>query len=240
MSRLPILMYHNICKDPTSSIGLSLGCDKLEAQFKYLVSKGYTTLHFSDIQRFKHVDDFPKKPIIITFDDVYLNQYELAYPLLEKYNLKACFYAPLAYVGGVDSWNDGSASLMSVSQLKAMDPKIVELGLHSFEHRPYDSLSLESIKQDFKKCKDFISKHDLNICNVLAYPYGKFPRNEPFKSMFINELLVQDVAFGLRIGNRLNLLPFKNNHELNRLDIKGEDSLLKFKLKLKLGKLSLF
>ena len=58
--------------------------------------------------------------------------------------------------------------------------------------------------------------------------------------MFINELLVQDVAFGLRIGNRLNLLPFKNNHELNRLDIKGEDSLLKFKLKLKLGKLSLF
>ena len=240
MSRLPILMYHAICKNPSESKGLTLSYDKLEAQFKYLVSKGYTSLHFKDIQSFKHTDEFPTKPIIITFDDVYVNQYEFAYPLLKKYNLKACFYAPLAHVGGFDSWNQGSEPLMSVSQLKALDPEVVELGLHSFEHRPYDSLSIESIQDDFKKCQDFISKHELNVCNVLAYPYGKFPRKEPSKSLFFNELSTQKVSYGLRIGNRLNRLPFKNNYELNRLDIKGEEPLFKFKLKLKLGKLSLF
>ena len=74
----------------------------------------------------------------------------------------------------------------------------------------------------------------------MAYPYGKFPRKEPSKSLFFNELSTQKVAYGLRIGNRLNRLPFKNNYELNRLDIKGEEPLFKFKLKLKLGKLSLF
>ena len=50
--------------------------------------------------------------------------------------------------------------------------------------------------------------------------------------MFFDELLNQKVAYGLRIGNRLNSLPLKNNYELNRLDIKGEDRLIKFKLKL--------
>jgi len=146
----------------------------------------------------------------------------------------------LSYVGGTDSWNDGTEEIMKVAQLKDLDPAVIELGLHSFEHRPYSSLSIESIEEDFKKCHDFISKHALNVCNVLAYPYGNFPREIPQKIEFFELLQKQNIAYGLRIGNRLNKIPFKNNYELNRLDIKGEDSLFKFKLKLKLGKLSLF
>ena len=240
MTRFPILMYHNICELPSQSTGLTTSYDKLEAQFQFLVSQGYTSLHFRDIQKLKSSDQYPKKPIIITFDDVYVNQYKFAYPLLKKYNLKACFYVPFSYVGGTDSWNNGSEPIMSVSQLKELDPAVVELGLHSFEHRPYNSLSLELIQEDFKKCHDFISKNELNVCNVLAYPYGNFPRKEPFKSLFFETLKNQNIAYGLRIGNRLNRLPIKNNYELNRLDIKGDDRLFKFKLKLKLGKLSLF
>ena len=240
MSRLPILMYHTICNNLSNSKGLTLSYDKLEAQFQYLVAQGYTSLHFKDIEKFRHTDDFPEKPIIITFDDVYVNQYEFAYPLLKKYNLKACFYAPFSFVGGTDVWNNGTEKLMSVSQLKDLHPAVIELGLHSFAHRPYSSLSLESIQEDFKKCHDFVSKHNLNISNVLAYPYGNFPRKEPKKTQFFEELKKQNIAYGLRIGNRLNKLPLKNNYELNRLDIKGEDSLFKFRMKLKLGKLSLF
>jgi hypothetical protein len=44
----------------------------------------------------------------------------------------------------------------------------------------------------------------------------------------------------LRIGNQINKFPFKNPYEIMRIDIKGEDSLLKFKLKLRFGKLKLF
>ena len=57
-------MIQVFCKNPSESKGLTLSYDKLEAQFKYLISKGYTSLHFRDIQRFKHTDEFPKKPII--------------------------------------------------------------------------------------------------------------------------------------------------------------------------------
>ena len=240
MPRLPILMYHNICDESSNSKGLTLSYEKLEAQLQDLVAQGYTSLHFSDIQKFKQTNEYPEKPIIITFDDVYVNQYKFAYPLLKKYNLKACFYAPFSYVGGSDSWNNGTEEIMSVSQLKELDSAVIELGLHSFEHRPYSSLSIESVEEDFKKCHDFVTKHALNVSNVLAYPYGKFPREEPQKTKFFEVLKKQNIAYGLRIGNRLNKIPFKNNYELNRLDIKGEDSLFKFRLKLKLGKLSLF
>ena len=171
MSQLPILMYHAICNHSSNSKGLTLSYDKLEAQLQYLVAQGYTSLHFRDIEKFRHSNDFPRKPIIISFDDVYVNQYKFAYPLLKKYNLKACFYAPFSFVGRTGSWNNGSEQIMSVSQLKDLDPAVVELGLHSFEHRAYSTLSIELVQEDFKNCHDFVSKHKLNVCNVLAYPY---------------------------------------------------------------------
>ena len=93
MPRLPILMYHNICMEPSNSKGLTLSYDKLETQFQYLVDHGYKSLHFSDIQKFKNSNEYPEKPIIITFDDVYVNQYEFAYPLL-KVQFKSLFLYP--------------------------------------------------------------------------------------------------------------------------------------------------
>jgi peptidoglycan/xylan/chitin deacetylase (PgdA/CDA1 family) len=174
--------------------------------------------------------------VIITFDDVYENQLKLAYPLLQKYNLKASFFIPFAYVNGVDDWKTASEPIMSVAQLQALDLKVVELGLHSFSHQNYTTMSPNEVHKDFGKCQEFVQKHNLNVQNILAYPYGKYPK----KTQFFNSLKANDIGYALRIGNRINTFPFKNNYEIQRIDIKGEDSLLKFKLKLRLGKLKLF
>ncbi|WP_298517351.1 polysaccharide deacetylase family protein [uncultured Kordia sp.] len=236
MPNLPILMYHAVTTDASQSKGLTISTENLEKQFQYLQKNGYTSLHFGDLQQLKSPADFPKKAVIITFDDVYINQLELAYPLLQKYGLKACFYIPFQYVDGVDAWNTGTEKIMSVAQLKSMDDATIELGLHSYEHKKYDELSVEEINEDFKKCEAFIVENQLNVSNVLAYPYGKFPRKNPEQQTFFEALHENKVAFGLRIGNRVNKYPFKNNYEVQRLDIKGEDSLRKFTSKLCRGK----
>ena len=72
MAKLPILMYHNVSANNTESKGLTISIEKLEQQFQYLVSKGYTSIFFSEMEAKKIVTT--KKPIIITFDDVFENQ----------------------------------------------------------------------------------------------------------------------------------------------------------------------
>ena len=130
---------------------------------------------------------------------------------------------------------------MSVAQIKSLNDKIVELGYHSYAHQNYKTqMSIEDVHEDFNKCHEFINKHQIKVNNVLAYPYGKYPRKAYNKSNFFNELQAQNIIYGLRIGNRVNRFPFKNNYEVQRIDIKGEDDLKKFKLKLKYGKLKLF
>ncbi|WP_316930333.1 polysaccharide deacetylase family protein [Flavobacterium seoulense] len=235
MTRLPILMYHNV-SDDKNSIGLTIFRDKLDEQFRYLKDKGFTTYHFSELENKKTIDS---KSVIITFDDVTENQLIYAVPLLEKYNLKATFFIPFAYINDVDSWNSGKEKIMSVEQLKSLDSRI-ELGLHSFAHKRYAALSEAEINEDFSKCFEVIQKNNLKVYKALAYPYGNYPKKEPNKSKFAVLLQQNNVKAGLRIGNRINKFPFKNPYEIMRIDIKGEDSLLKFKLKLRFGKLKLF
>ncbi|GGG57487.1 polysaccharide deacetylase family protein [Bizionia arctica] len=237
MPKLPILMYHSVSANLEESRDLTIAVSKLEEQFSYLKENGYQTLHFKDLQHLTGPADFPKKAVIITFDDVYINQLELAYPLLKKYGLKACFYVPFKYVNGTDSWNTDEEKIMSVTQLKSLDSEIVELGLHSFSHKKYDEMSVEDIQVDFDTCKDFIVRNNLEIHNTLAYPYGKYPRKGKAQEQFFSLLNKNQIAYGLRIGNRVNKFPFRNNYEIERLDIKGEDSLATFKRKLKIGKL---
>lgn len=240
MPKLPILMYHNVCHHIKDSKGLTIAVDVLEAQFAYLAMKGYQTFHFSELETFSKKSPLPEKSVIITFDDVYVSQLELAYPLLKKYNLKATFFIPFKFVDGVDSWNDGSEKIMSPAQLKSLDESVIELGLHSFNHCNYSDMSIEEIDLDFEQCQSFVQKHQLPVNNILAYPYGKYPKKNPEQTEFFKCLHKHQMGYGLRIGNRVNSFPFKNNYEVQRIDIKGKDTLTKFKLKLRFGKLKLF
>ncbi|MCB0457875.1 MAG: polysaccharide deacetylase family protein [Flavobacteriaceae bacterium] len=225
-------MYHKV--SDSESEGLTISALKLEAQLQYLSEKGYRSYHLSELMDLQKLPS--KKSVVITFDDGYVSQLEYAVPLLEKYGLKATFFIPLKYMGATDAWNEPSFPLLSSEQLKSLDPSLVELGYHSFAHQKYTELSLSEIEEDTQKAFEAASNNELPLTATLAYPYGKFPRKNPEKEAFCNHLREKQFVYGLRIGNRINQFPFKNPFEINRIDVKGEFSLRKFKRKLKFGK----
>lgn len=237
MAKLPVLMYHDITANTAESIGLTISVSQLERHFQYLEEEGFTTLHFADLPNNTSTNNLPQKPIIITFDDVYESQLKLAYPLLQRYGLKACFYIPFAFVSKSNEWDDGKQPLMSLEQLKSLDSNIIELGMHSYKHQRYDQLQMEEIEKDLDNCFFYEKQNNLKIHHTLAYPYGRYPQKKGKRSKaFMQILKEKEIVYGLRIGNRVNYFPFKNNYEIQRLDIKGEDNLKIFEQKIKKGK----
>lgn len=233
MAKLPILMYHHVIQGEGKDLVISV--KNLEAQFKYLSESGYRSYHLRDLLEIKTLPN--EKNVVITFDDVYISHKELALPLLQKYNLKATFFAPLAYLGKEDGWNTSELDILSVEELKNLDVETVELGYHSYDHLAYSELSPSEIENDIQRCVKFVSDNNINFSPVLAYPYGKFPREKDENKMF-NEILTKNgIRFGLRVGNRVNNFPFKKSYAIERIDVKGEWSLLKFRQKIRFGKL---
>ena len=226
-------MYHNIT--PAAGEGLTIGIAHFEAQCKHLVSEGYVTHHFSDILKTQQLS--AKRNCVITFDDAYVNQMEYALPILQKYKLKATFFVPLAYLGKTDMWNTGDLEVMDGSQLQSLPTATIELAYHSYDHQKYNELSSEEIEVDTQRCFEVAEENGLQFTPILAYPYGKFPRREPQQSRFFQQLQDNGLQLGLRIGNRVEKFPFRNPFELNRIDVKGEWGLLKFKRRLKFAKI---
>lgn len=87
---LCILMYHSLLEDPARTGKYVVTPDEFERDLIYLKEHGYTTI--TAAQAAAHVYDgapLPPKPVMLTFDDGYYNNYLYALPLLKKHGMNA-------------------------------------------------------------------------------------------------------------------------------------------------------
>lgn len=237
VARLPILMYHNVCSNIQQSKGLTLAAERFEQQLMFLQSKGYRSHFLSELT---NTSELKGNNVVLTFDDVTVNQLEFAVPLLQKYGFKAQFFVPFAYLGKSDAWNHGGEDIgepiMSAAQLRALDPSCVELAHHSYLHRHFAQLTEAEIASDFEAAYRVIEKEQLPVFPAMAYPYGNYPKKDPARKHFFSIMQQHGMRFAFRIGNKVSNFPFSTPYEIKRIDIKGEDTLWKFKWKLRFGK----
>ncbi len=95
---LPILMYHHFGDAVTNYMVVTP--KTFEEHLKTLYDAGYSTIDFSDLVAYVYNGKpLPEKPIILTFDDGYTSNYEIAKPILEKYGMKATVFAIGSSIG---------------------------------------------------------------------------------------------------------------------------------------------
>lgn len=240
-SGLPVLMYHKVAN--TGPDGLTVTADMLELELSFLREKGYEPISFVDLKDSIEIGKLlPKRPVIITFDDAYVNFRTHALPVLKRLKQKATLFVPVAFMGKTNLWDQGSEKILSAEELKRIeDDGSVEIGIHSFLHRRYDELAPEDIREDLENCFNTMEFHHIRTSRVLAYPYGAFPRKDPELNNLMKEIFsAMQLWFALRIGNRINKLPLKDKYEIKRIDIKGTDSFRTFRTKLAHGRKNIF
>ncbi len=79
---LPILMYHQVSRDRRDPLTVTV--DQFASQLDYLAAEGYRSITCRElIAHLDHGAALPDRGVLLTFDDGYLNNLELAYPLLK-------------------------------------------------------------------------------------------------------------------------------------------------------------
>lgn len=225
-----ILMYHQVLPQSIAfKNDLIVTAENLDDQLKFIKSN-YQTVFFRDLENSKSLQN----KIILTFDDGYYNNLEYLVPLLEKHKLKATIFIPTEFIQNSKHGND--KLYMNFEELQSLNPSLVEIALHSNSHQNFSQLSLEESEKDLLKNMELLDENKINYSKVLAYPYGRFPKEKVSKKEFFSMLDRIGIVYALRIGNKIEHYPFKNKYEINRIDIKYGDTLKTFKWKLKFGK----
>ena len=135
--QLPVLMYHGLLKDPDMQGDYVISPELFESDLKYLKKNGYTAILMSDLIDFvEKGDPLPEKPVLLTFDDGYYNNYLYAYPLLQKYNMKAVLSIIGKYTDEFSKTDDNHATYSHVTwkQIQEMTASgLIEIQNHSYD-----------------------------------------------------------------------------------------------------------
>ena len=101
-TKIPVVMLHSVVAKRDDKPKLfDLWCPPamFEGYLKYLKWRGYSTITLR--QMYDHLDhgaSIPEKPVILTFDDGYLDNWVYAAPLLEKYGFTGTVFMPSDFI----------------------------------------------------------------------------------------------------------------------------------------------
>ena len=191
---IPIIMYHGITETPYKESEYIVSAVRFENDLKWLNNNGYTTILPSQLISYvKEGTSLPSKPVILSFDDGFANNYTLAFPLLKKYNAKAV----VAIIGSESDISSGTIykdqlhSNLSWGEIAIMaDSGLVEFANHSYSlhaapengRKGADMLPGENFEQYRQILLKDLGKNQTTIeeptgvpPQVFAWPYGAYP-----------------------------------------------------------------
>ncbi|MDR1588732.1 MAG: polysaccharide deacetylase family protein [Oscillospiraceae bacterium] len=144
-SELTVYMYHDIYDDATlggeaPANGTSLSA--FEADMRALADGGYTTVGIDELIGYvEQGTDLPEKPVLITFDDGYMSNYELAFPVLRSMGYKAVMFIIGVSVGRDTYKNTGEPMLPHFGEAEMRE--MADSGLISIQSHSYDMHQVE-------------------------------------------------------------------------------------------------
>ena len=192
--RPAVLTYHSISNRP-----YQVTAANFETQIKYLVENGYTFLFPEEM----YDCDKYNKPIIITLDDGYRDNYEIAFSILKKYNVKATIFMITDYIGK----NVHGSDYLTAYQIYEMENSgLIRVESHTHNHGPQPNLLGEENGENKVRKQMEISQAILKSITgrehkVLAYPYGEY--NDAVEKIAAE---YYDIAFATWRGDQRNMM----------------------------------
>jgi len=170
---IPILVYHRIGFAPANATSAYksylIEPEWFEKHLQYLKDNGFEAIQYADLINYMDYGaPLPAKPVMINFDDGFTNAYDVVFPILKKFNMKATLFVITNSVGHglYASWD----------QLKEMQKSgLMEMGSHTLWH-PYLTKSGKAVKE-ITESKQKLEKELGVQIDAFAYPYGDWNEN---------------------------------------------------------------
>lgn len=185
---LYILMYHHFVEGNGEGLNnWTLTRDRFREDLQWLADHGYTTVLPSQLAA---GEPLPERAVMLTFDDGYASNYQIAYPLLQEFGAKAVISMIVHYTV------DASPDFLTWDMCREMAQSgLVEFGSHTYDSHDNETgiqHNKGEKKEDYQErmFSDLQSSIDLIEENVgvdvqfFAYPHG---RTEPWASDFLAE-----------------------------------------------------
>src|ERR1051326_1536301 len=204
-----IFCYHRLV-DKVRYPGTEITPAAFEAEMKELKDKGITVISMQDLLAWKRGEkNIPPPCAVITFDDGWTSQYEVAWPIMKKFGYP---FTMFIYTEGVRGGSLGGGEAITWEQLADMRDNGVDIEAHSATHqdlREGHAITVANpggkrirtkltgaqyeqwVKNEVVGCKELLEQRLGIKVNCFAVPFGNYnehvkelARNAGYEAMF--------------------------------------------------------
>jgi peptidoglycan/xylan/chitin deacetylase (PgdA/CDA1 family)/glycosyltransferase involved in cell wall biosynthesis len=189
---IPVLMYHKIPDAPLATKHqIFVTKENFEKHLAYFKAHDFTPITFLDYQEFasgrRPLAGFPRRPIILTFDDGYTDNYTNLLPLMQQYGYRGVLYLLGDFDIRYNKWDadfdptEPRADIIDRAQKQAFVAAGWEIGAHTMTHAKLPELPAAEALAELRDSKAALEEALNTEIISFAYPYGAL--NEKVKAL---------------------------------------------------------
>ena len=191
------------------------------------LSESVTFIRIEDAVRMIMERQRPSIPLVaFTFDDGFMDDYDVFAPILEEFGTNALFFINPNYVEGDEDYiqNFDDNVVMTPDKRPMRWNHICELskrghiiGAHTMDHYMVNSDDKQILEYQINTCKEVIENHTDVPCDYFAFPYGKLTQAndlsisiacQKYKYVFSQSDYKHYYSFSGKVINRRHFEPF--------------------------------
>ncbi len=213
---VPILMYHYVSTPPEGADAIRRDLSVTPAQFEdhlaYLRQAGYETITMTELAyALSGHTTLPPKPIILSFDDGYRDNYENAFPLLRKYGYTGIFFV---FTQVIDTYN---VSYLTWEMVQEMHQAGMEFGSHGYRHYDLSGRDVDFLVYEILGSKEAIEARIGEPVRFFSYPSGRYDE--------LTIRVVESANFWGAVTTQWGALQsFDDRFEMHRIRVRGNDT----------------
>lgn len=167
--QVPVICYHQIRdwrpSDSKVDKDYIIPIASFKAHMKMLADNGYHTILPDQLYNYlTKGTPLPSKPIILSFDDNDLDQYNVARPELKKYGFKGVFFIMTVTIG--------KKHYMSKAQIKQLSDEGNAVESHTWNHSNFKKYQGKDWQIQIDKPTKLLEEITGKPVKYFAYPYG--------------------------------------------------------------------
>ncbi len=193
---------------------MKINKEKFLRQMNYLKDNKYIALNFDDFSNGTHFEE--AKIVLITFDDGWLSNYEIVYPIMKKLNLKFNIFLEVGAIGVKENY----LTWDMVNEMK--ESNLVGFGTHTFTHIDARTIDESNYYREIIMANKVMKEKTNLIARDFCFPYGHYNKKT------VSYIEKKGVYDRLYTSDGISEIIRNNLRLYGRVGIENEDSMLDF------------
>ena len=178
--RMAILAYHKIGDPPAGGwhTWSYVPTTEFTDQLQFLKDNDWRVLDAAEfIAALVNQEDLAEKTALLTFDDGYRSNFEIALPLLQSFNYPAVIFIPTDFIGlynafDADIYYEPVEPICTWQELREMEKNGFSVQSHGLSHRKLSELTMEKQEHEIAESKRILEDHLYKQVDLFSFAYG--------------------------------------------------------------------